>query len=49
MIYKLKIENILNLSRLNNEILVIELLVNVKESMGANIVNTIAEHTAPFI
>ena len=39
----------LRFRRLNNEILVIELLVNVKESMGANIVNTIAEHTAPFI
>jgi hydroxymethylglutaryl-CoA reductase len=28
---------------------VVELLVNVKDSMGANVVNTIAEHTAPFI
>ena len=29
--------------------MVVELLVNVKEAMGANIINTIAEHTAPFI
>ena len=35
--------------RLNEEMIVVELLVNVCESMGANIVNTIAETTAPFI
>lgn len=34
---------------LNDEILVVELLVNVKDSMGANVINTIAEYTAPYI
>ena len=34
---------------LNNEILVVELLVNIKDSMGANVINSIAEHAAPFI
>ena len=34
---------------LNEEMLVVELLVNVKDSMGANVINSIAEHTAPFI
>ena len=29
--------------------IVVELLVNVCESMGANIINTIAENTSPFI
>ena len=33
----------------NQEILVVELLVNVCDSMGANVINTIAEYTAPFI
>lgn len=31
------------------EMIVIDLFVNVCESMGANIINTIVEHTAPFI
>jgi degradative hydroxymethylglutaryl-CoA reductase len=31
------------------EILVVELLVNVCDSMGANVINTIAEYTAPFV
>jgi hydroxymethylglutaryl-CoA synthase len=35
--------------KLSNDMIVVELLVNVCESMGANIVNTIAENTAPFI
>ena len=35
--------------RLESEMIVIELLVNVCDSMGANIVNSIAENTAPFI
>lgn len=34
---------------LNDEMLVVELLVNVKDSMGANVINSIAEHAAPFI
>lgn len=34
---------------LSQEMIVIELLVNVCESMGANIVNTIAENTSPYI
>lgn len=34
---------------LNEEMLVVELLVNVQDSMGANVINSIAEHTAPFI
>ena len=29
--------------------IVVELLVDVREAMGANIINTIAESTAPFI
>ena len=32
-----------------NDMIIIELLVNVCESMGANIINTICEHTSPFI
>ena len=42
------VENV-RFKNLNNEMLVVELLVNVKDSMGANVINTIAEHTAPFI
>ena len=34
---------------LNDEILLVELFVNVQDSMGANVINTIAEHTAPYI
>lgn len=33
----------------DREILVVELLVNVCDSMGANAINTIAEYSAPFI
>jgi hydroxymethylglutaryl-CoA reductase len=29
--------------------IVVELLINVCESMGANIINTVAENTSPFI
>jgi len=29
--------------------IVVELLVNVCDSMGANVVNTIAEQTSPFL
>lgn len=29
--------------------IVVELLVNVCESMGANVINTIAENTSPYI
>ena len=39
----------LRFKKLGEQIIVVELLVNVKDSMGANVVNTIAEHTAPFI
>ena len=28
---------------------IVELLVNVCDSMGANIVNTVCEHTAPYL
>jgi len=35
--------------KLDQEMIVVELLVNVKESMGANVINTIAENTSPFI
>lgn len=35
--------------KLAEDSIVVELLVNVQDSMGANIVNTIAEFTAPFI
>jgi hydroxymethylglutaryl-CoA reductase len=35
--------------RLDQEMIVVELLVNVCEIMGANIINTIAEGTSPFI
>jgi len=31
------------------EILVVELFVDVKDCMGANIINSIAEHTAPYL
>ena len=33
----------------DEEMLVVELLVNVCDSMGANVINSIAEHAAPFI
>jgi hydroxymethylglutaryl-CoA reductase len=39
----------LKIRRLDSEMIVVELLVNVCESMGANIINTIAEGTAPYI
>lgn len=39
----------IRIRRLSDDMLVVELLVNVCESMGANIINTIAENTAPFI
>ena len=35
--------------RLSDDMLVVELLVDVREAMGANAINTIAEATAPFI
>ena len=34
---------------LGDEMVVIELLVNVCDSMGANVVNTIAEQTSPLV
>lgn len=34
---------------LGDRMIVIELLVNVCDSMGANVVNTIAEQTSPYI
>ncbi len=34
---------------LDEQMIVVELLVNVCESMGANIVNSIAENTSAFI
>lgn len=39
----------LRFRKLNEEILVVELLVNVCDSMGANVINSIAEFAAPFI
>ena len=35
--------------KLSDDMLVVELLVNVCDSMGANVINSIAEATAPFI
>jgi hydroxymethylglutaryl-CoA reductase len=35
--------------QLGDQMMVVELLVNVCDSMGANVVNTIAEQTSPFI
>ena len=35
--------------RLADDMLVVELLVDVREAMGANAINTIAEATSPFI
>lgn len=35
--------------QLDKDMLVVELLVNVQESMGANVINTIAENTSPYI
>lgn len=39
----------MSFKNLNDEILVVELHVNVKDSMGANVINSIAEHAAPYI
>lgn len=39
----------LRFRKLADRILVVELLVNVQDSMGANVVNSIAEFTAPYI
>lgn len=35
--------------KLSEDMIVVELFVDVREAMGANIINTIAESTAPFI
>ena len=35
--------------RLSEDMIVVELLVDVREAMGANAINTIAEASAPFI
>ena len=35
--------------RLPDDMMVVELLVDVREAMGANIINTLSEATAPFI
>ena len=35
--------------KLSDDMIVVELFVDVREAMGANIINTIAESTAPFI
>jgi hydroxymethylglutaryl-CoA reductase len=39
----------LRFRKLSADMMVVELLVNVCESMGANVINSIAEQTAPFI
>jgi hydroxymethylglutaryl-CoA reductase len=35
--------------RLSTDMVVVELLVNVCDSMGANVINSVCEATAPFI
>lgn len=35
--------------KLASDMIVVELLVDVREAMGANVINTIAEATAPFV
>ena len=35
--------------KLTEDMLVVELLVDVREAMGANVINTIVEATAPYI
>ena len=35
--------------KLSEDMIVIELLIDVREAMGANAVNTLAETTSPFI
>jgi len=42
------VENI-RMRKLSESMLVVELLVNVCESMGANVINSLAENTAPYI
>jgi hydroxymethylglutaryl-CoA reductase len=39
----------LRFRKLSKSSMVVELLVNVQDSMGANVINSIAEFTAPFI
>jgi len=39
----------LRMRRLDGQMIVVELLVNVQESMGANVINTIAENTSFFV
>jgi hydroxymethylglutaryl-CoA reductase len=39
----------LRFRKLSSNIMVVELLVNVCDSMGANVINSIAEFTAPYI
>ena len=39
----------LRFRKLGNNHIVVELLVNVKDSMGANVINSIAEFTASFV
>ena len=39
----------LRFRKLGDEYLLVELLVNVQDSMGANVINSIAEHSAPYI
>ena len=35
--------------KLASDMIVVELLVDVREAMGANVINTIAEATAPLV
>jgi len=35
--------------RLSEDMLVVELLVDVRDAMGANVINTIVESTSPII
>jgi len=39
----------LRFRKLSGSSIVVELLVNVQDSMGANVINTIAEWTAPYL
>ena len=38
-----------DLTNETSDMIIVDLFINVCESMGANIINTIAEHTAPYI
>jgi len=39
----------LRIRKLNKSVIVVELFVNVKDSMGANVINNVVEWTAPYL